>query len=220
MNNRTLQPVLRHIVAGTLLSLAGVVAGLLTCHAFGTEPEKNGQPPTRQVPIPVEAEKILAMALKEVRDAKPELPGEYQILADIAKLQAKIGKPAASKETFALAFKAIELLPKDFPLAIAYSNLAEAQCHAGDTTSGRETFERAIQAARTGKGNDNWQYIARAQARVGEWAAARETAGNISQEFYREQVLSDVAVGRAKFGDPKAARAAIDRCLNLPARLR
>src|SRR4029078_9950300 len=52
---------------------------------------------------------------------------------------------------------------------------------------------------------DVMQFLARLQGEVGDLAEARETASEVKPEFYRDQVLADIALCQAKQGDIRGA---------------
>ncbi len=203
------------VISLLLVGLLGTGAGLLAYRKLTEQPspqvanewkEPTG-PPTRAAPAPLDVNAVLAEAIESARQA----PGGINIsmLASIAAEQAEAGNRQAAEKSLREAFELVERLPEKRSQAYLLPILAKAERKVTGEIAARKTFQRALQIARDFQPEngrvDATQLIARVQADAGDFAGAREAAAGVTPDFYRAQVLQDIAVDEAKTGHIKEA---------------
>jgi RNA polymerase sigma factor (sigma-70 family) len=158
---------------------------------------------------PVKLDDVLAEAAAAIHaSAKPSAG----VLEEIGAAQVKAGGKAAAQKIFAEVFSLLKKwteVAEPHQKAIALAILARAQHRSGDEAAATRSFAQATDVGRSCK-NDNdradaLQLIARVQAECGDVAQARATARYVEPDFYKGQVLADVAIAQAKAGDVQGA---------------
>jgi RNA polymerase sigma factor (sigma-70 family) len=202
-------------LAALLISVAigGMVHATLN---LGQAADKAQAPQDTAKPEVATGEKMPVMfddLLNEAAAIIRTTPNAAFVLEEIAVAQAKGGNKEAASKTFAEVIDRLKnaVLAAEPPhqTAMVLASLARAQYLSGDTTNAKNSFGHAADLARSIK-NDNgradaFQLIARLQAECGDATGARQAAKDIQPEFYKGQVLADIALAQAKAGDVNGA---------------
>ena len=130
----------------------------------------------------------------------------------------------AARETLSKALHAVERIQDDFVRASKFALLAEYQSKAGDDRGARRSIDEAL-AAKSRLDDVHWghdlllEYVAGAQAAIGDVQGAFASARRITDEHNRVRALAGIARAQAEAGETGEAARTIGEAMSIAARI-